>query len=496
MRKKGLFLVLLAVFILTSLVAYNFFASQAKLAKNHSQNDLNVTEQPSSGYVNSLVIKIQDGYELTFTKNFTQAEVKITNTPLTNPASVRIFDKNGRLVTGEYTTMVEPTIDAAANNTERASSETNQNLTGKTPSPTDETLAEEGSLEAPVTPQPVQYILATESKSYTVNLEIGSTIEVTSPDLTVLSSLSGQIVPSFMPSAATETYVVMLAGLRKSTWDVKRGNAEMYGLVRDYFSTALRQYAAEMPDKVLNNKNLDTKDKSQALVAYYQLTSPDQVEFRDFIENLQRGGLPQISYTGRTEYTVGEKVDFIDLVTATDPEDGEVTKISLQTDADLQKPGNYQLTFSATDSDKNTSTLDVNIAVVDNYQNRPADPNQNDDGKGNLQNINSGVSSLYPSGITTIIKNLVNEKSLVDQQEPQQTPEDNADSTDATPEEPVQIPDDSSTKTPVQNTPTSPQTETTADENSGLKFWQIALGVVGVVVIIVLIRFISDHYIR
>lgn len=475
MRKKGLFLLLLTVFVLTGLVTYNFFTNYAKSTNQHNQNDLNIAEQPSSGYVNSLIIKIQDGYELTFTNNFTKAQIKVTNAALSNPASIRIFDKNGKLMVGEYTTMVEP----EAPETEVETSTIPDDV-------------KEGDADAPTLP-PVQYILSDTPKSYTLNLEIGDTIEISSPDATVLSSLSGTIAQNFTPSATTETYVVMLAGLRKSTWDVKQGNCEMYELVHNYFASALRQYEAEMPDEVLNNKNLDTQDKAQALVAYYQLTADDQAEFRDFIENVKRGGSPQISYTGRTEYTVGEKVDFADLVTVTDPEDGEVEKVTIQTDANLAKVGNYQLTILATDSDKNTSALDVNIAVINNYTNEVTDKNQESDGKGEAQDINTGVSSLYPSSITTIIGSLIAEQEAnnavdgtPDTQEPKEP-------TETTPDTPTTI----TNQPPMQQLDESNSDETEKDGHSnGLKIWHIILGIVAIVGIVGMIRFISDHYIR
>lgn len=466
MRKKKLFLFLFAIFLLISLSSYNLLYHISNQARQTTQNDLDITSQPLTGYVNSLILKINDAYELSFGNNFTQAQIRVTEQLLDYPAYVRVFDKTGRLLAGEYTTAVEPTMDADADD------------------------ADVSAVDATVLP--VQYRFSEQTKAYALQLEPGCTIEVASPNAFFTSTLSNKIAASYTPSSSPETYVVMPFGLRKKSWSAAQGETEMYNMVRDYFVTALRSYQAELPEEILLNKNLDSSKKSQAIIAFYQLRAADQAQFVDFIEQLKRGGSPRITYLGKNEYSLGDQVDFASLVEVNDPEDGQITHVDVQTSADLSKVGTYDVMYSATDSDQNRSSLTVRISVSENqsdviYGTVSADANIN-----SAQQTWGSLSSLLPSSIANITSSLPREESyntISSSQEEDSSSGDNNTSPDVT------------TATPVQYQPTSTQTEPeekepdTTDKPS-LKFWQIGLGIVGVLVVLGLIRFVSDHYMR
>lgn len=495
MRKKGLFLALMVVFIVTGLASYHLFFDLANSQRTSTQHDINIPPQPPNGYVNSLILRIDDAYELSFNQDFTQADVKVTSQLLDYPASVRIFDDKGRLIVGEYTMMIEPEIPDDADSASTPDIADNTDIDNLTDVVADE--ADTTTDDVTVAPPPVQYQLATMPKSYTLDLAIGYTIEISSVETTVISSLSGKVATNYQPTSTTETYVVMLSGLRKATWDVARGNAEMYQLVREYFAGALREYAATISDDVLHNKNLDVANKAQALVAFYQLKAEDQVEFQDFIDQIRRGGWPQIVYHGQTEYYVGEQIDLGDLITVSDAEDGVIEKIVIQTDLDFSRPGEYLVTILATDSDKNSSSLNFTVIITDPYAKQPdapadqpgsEDQNSTGDNSADSNQPAGGFENLLPSGITAIINELVAEQELNqpdDMDNEPDTPPTDASTTDTV--LPTTTPEVVERPTMTENEPTKPAKS---------KFWSVALGALGVVVVLALIRFVFDHYVR
>ena len=63
---------------------------------------------------------------------------------------------------------------------------------------------------------------------------------------------------------------------------------------------------------------------------------------------------------------LGETVDFMEGVTATDVEDGDLTdQVEVSGTVDFNQPGNYTLTYKVVDSDDNETIKTCNIAVVD-----------------------------------------------------------------------------------------------------------------------------------
>lgn len=459
MRKKRLFLSLLAIFALISLSSCNYLKFIANQRDHATQNNLNIAPQPTSGYVNSLLFRIGGAYELTFNSNFTQAQVKIDNQLLNQPAYIRIFNKKGQLLAGEYTVAVEPSTS---------------------------TLADDTGEDSPV--QPVQYRFVEQTKSYTVDLEPGYTIEIATPEGYFVSSLSGKVAASYAPTNSPETYVVMPFGLRKNSWSVQRGETEMYNLVRDYFVSALSEYQAEISDEALHNKNYGTTEKAQAVVAFYQLRAADQAQFTDFIDQLRRGGAPVITYSGKNEYTIGSRVDLASLVSAQDAEDGEINHIEMQTSADFNKAGTYDVVYSAIDSDKNRTDLTVRITVVSDG----SDVIHGSVGpESSAQQAWGSLGSLLPNSIANLSQNLAQEENysyIAPEAEPSADSEDVSDnqSTDS-----VAKPSQTTTQLTAQEA----QVED-ADKKSGLTFWQITIGAVVTLIILGLIRFISDHYVR
>lgn len=65
------------------------------------------------------------------------------------------------------------------------------------------------------------------------------------------------------------------------------------------------------------------------------------------------------------DVTVGDTVDLLDGVTATDPQDGDLSSsVTFTGTYDLNTPGEYDITYSVTDSDNNTATLMITLTVL------------------------------------------------------------------------------------------------------------------------------------
>ncbi|MCX0402263.1 immunoglobulin-like domain-containing protein, partial [Clostridium perfringens] len=76
---------------------------------------------------------------------------------------------------------------------------------------------------------------------------------------------------------------------------------------------------------------------------------------------------PVISGTDNISIKEGDAFDPMAGVTATDTEDGNVTdKIKVEGSVDVNKPGKYELTYTVTDSDGNTTTVKRVVTVIAN----------------------------------------------------------------------------------------------------------------------------------
>lgn len=455
MRKKGLFLFLVAIFSVVSLSSYNILYGVTNHSKSsNSIDDLNIAEKPSSGYQNYLRFTVESGLEMTFAKNFTGVSVSTNHSELKNPASLKILDKSGQVLASEETILVQ----------------SNSSMAESLPT----------------------YTFA-QSKNYTVSLKPGYQIVISSPDTKVFSTLSGKLATSFLPQNTTETYSVTDFGIMKSGWDTKRAQTEMYNILCDYFSSALTEYQNTTPKEVLYNKNLDAKSKSQALVAFYQLREADQAPFQELVRAIKQGGSPEIKYFGELEYEKGKKLDLGSLVSVFDAEDGQIERVTVTTNLDFNRPGTYNVTYSAYDSDQNRTDFTVKITVKETSTSatpvKPSQPSSN----GQIAEGWGAIGSLLPNSIATMGSgNNASSSSNSTAEEPEATDDDLEN------EQPVDLADGSlKPSNDHQASPSAPTTESTTERKShGLKAWQICLAAVGVLVILGLIRFISDHYVR
>ncbi len=316
----------------------------------------NVIDQNESEiiYNNSLILSISSStgstaYSLEFQDNFQSASIAIYPEKLPGEAYIRIFDENKVLIKGEYTTIkepVEPNEDALGADTSASTSK-----------PTSPPLNE------------VSYLLTEELREYTINLQPGYILELHSGlrnQVQFLSTLDQQLATEFLPSNETERYVVMPNGLKKLSWDDTTASDALYSQLQRYLTNLIANYQTIIDDETLNHKTADLARKTQVIHAYQTLKEADRIEFAEFIDHLRRGGSPVITYTGSDTYYIDESIDFADYVVILDNEDGEIPISNLQIAHEINwsQPGDYTVELTASDSDHNITILSLTLTLV------------------------------------------------------------------------------------------------------------------------------------
>lgn len=465
----------------------------ANLLKNDMNYAQNQVESAVATYNNNLILRILNksgapSYTLSFGKNFQQATVTTSAEPLATEAFVRIFDANGRLVAGEYTTMRDPA--QTEDDKPKDVVETEETTGGA------EATIVDTPAEAPTTPtvQEVEYVFDGAPKTYTVDLQPGYIIELRAQTANFYSTLDGRVVASFAPAPSLQRYVVMENGLRKEAWSELEGKQAMSNILRDYLCGVIQEYAARVSDEVLNNKKLDTAEKSKILLAYHSLAPSEQTPYAEFIAHLQQGGSPVVTYLGETSYPLGTNLDLLSLVTLRDNEDGELSKDRLKVTANLRtdQAGDYEIVYTAKDSDENETTLAVQIKITD--------PNANQTPGESLDKNDDSLVAEIPRDPAL--------DEIVTPNDPGRSAVNLADesvgggvnlgeeATVAEPQEPMNAVTSTTTETKTQTNDTKKTEEKPRDEKSGPTLGNIILLVLGVVAMLLVIRFIFDHYVR
>lgn len=423
----------------------------AKIMMNHrpvvsQAQEIGVGPKPT--YNNSLTLQVlgqsgKSGYELAFSNDFRLAKIKVNAEPLASVATVKILDRSGQVVASETTTL-----------------------------------------------QGNNYQFRGAPASYNIALAPGYVIEVQATTARMLSNLDYSLATAFTPSSS-ERYVVTLNGVRKTNWTEAEGETALYNLLKNYITGQIKSYQAKISDEVLNNKYLDTARKTQLILAYRELKGADQAPYREFINHLRRGGVPQITYSGKRQYDVGENVDFSKLVSARDGEDGEYSEeqIITQSEVDLSRAGEYTLSYVVSDSDRNKVTLKIPIVVAETKAESNPVPDDKTDSK---PTENTEQSESVVSNNVSTVGGGINSDHNLSELEPDTTVWDERDRLEA----------DLASSTSGQPTTTVQPGETKTDSTDrekspvGISASQIVLIVLGIVLLIGLVRFIFDHYVR
>ena len=144
----------------------------------------------------------------------------------------------------------------------------------------------------------------------------------------------------------------------------EEGKGKIVKIIDDYLLTAT--------DDKLDKNYVDVEKKTEVINAYEYLDDDDKLEYKTFVERIKASGKPQIK-SQCEKYVVKKNADFqaTELFTIIDNEDGEIgiddERVSIETNLDLQREGEYYIFVSVCDNDGNISTKMVVVEVI----NRP-----------------------------------------------------------------------------------------------------------------------------
>lgn len=392
MRRK-LLLVVFFVMLASGFCGCRFVAQLLGRSTNIAISQDSLASAPAVETVdNGLALQILGenqalAYQVTFRDNFRQAVIEINTSSLASETYVRILDAAGNLVAGEYTVIYD---QAESVETSGASEE-------------------DGVSEVPEVSgvSGVKYYFPGTPKSYQVALTPGMRVELRAENVRLCSTLSGVEVAEFAARAESETYVVMDGGLRREDWSEIEAQEVIYRQLKRYAGVEISAYQAEIPEYVLHNRKLDVEKKTKIMRLYAELLSEDQAEYTEFIEELRRGGKPTMSYRGATEYKRGDKIDFLELIDIHDNEDGELARegVKVVGEVDFGKAGSYELSYMITDSDGNTTQLQLTIVITEERADAPSQiPSEDQPVAAPIESIGGddmGVGVGLPEEVTT-----------------------------------------------------------------------------------------------
>ncbi len=499
MRRKGRFLSVSLVFVLAGGLVFN------SLLKPTVEKLMIDSVTQKEDYNNSLILKIGDvpgvdGLRMSFQDNFQRATIETWPVELEAEAYVKILDEKGG-IRASWTTEARGVVD---NWPEDKTEETDKaEEAEKTDTETEESKETEELPE-----QKIKYVFAGAPESRKIELDLGFMIEVQAGRARFYSSLDGEEATSFRP-ATTERYIITQKGLAKMDWGAEKTEREKYQLLKRFLVRQIENYREKLDEKVLYNRLMDVEMKAKIAEAYNHLTPEDQKPYAEFMEILRKGGSPQIIYSGAKKYELGNaEPNWQNLVVVQDNEDGEIDKnmVKISTNANFSQAGIYQVTYLATDSDGNTGELIVQIEIVqlqnndkNDQKNETEQPNEAEKpnvGQVNPDNLETPVQ-IQPEGPKNNPLNSSTQETWRSGMSNGSNAED-----PVTPETSTQNEPNAAARVEEKierQTTNSAEVENKENELKQKKAnwgWRVLGILAGAALILGLIRFIFDHYVR
>lgn len=221
--------------------------------------------------------------------------------------------------------------------------------------------------------------------THELDLKPGYKIEIKYPvkyatKVVSYNTLLNNTVPEYYALNSTTTYTVIENGLLREDMDEEIANDIAYNQLKDYLINIIADYAKNVTENELNNKNINFDKKSYIIDAYNQLRDIDKEPFTDLINAIKRGGIPQITInTDNLEFDLGTSIDLYSLIKATDNEDGNIdidkTSTKIITDFNAEKPGIYDIKYEVSDSDNNIATYTLQITILESEENNKDEDN-------------------------------------------------------------------------------------------------------------------------
>ncbi len=233
--------------------------------------------------------------------------------------------------------------------------------------------------------------------SYDVNIKPGYKIEIKNSNIgkvKVFSTLSTNVIDEFTSKNADITYVVTENGLKLETMTDDEAEKISYNILKEELTKIIKEYKENVTDEELDNKLINFKKKSEVYIAYNALKDEDKEEFKELINRILQGGKPVITTATNTlTYKTGTNVDLYSLINAKDNEDGEIkideNSTQIETDLNKNEEGQYNVTYSVSDSDNNITQYKMKISMEGEKITPGLDNNNNDNNDNNNNNNNN-----------------------------------------------------------------------------------------------------------
>lgn len=224
------------------------------------------------------------------------------------------------------------------------------------------------------------------AKTYEVNLEPGYVIQVYRSDpinKVTLTNSAGERMTQYNMTGSTTRYVVMDNGIKLESMTDEEANAASYAVLKNNLTNTIDTYLDSVSEEEITDRTKNSTTKAKVLSAYNQLKNEDKEPYDKFMKLLLRGGSPIITYKGETTYNKDSNVDLISLITAFDNEDSNMYISSkntvVESNLDLNTNGEYEVKYTVTDSDGNSTLLTVYLTVNNEETTNPSISPKTDD---------------------------------------------------------------------------------------------------------------------
>lgn len=210
--------------------------------------------------------------------------------------------------------------------------------------------------------------------THEIDLEPGYTIEIKYPNkyankVVFYNTLTNQKIPEYDALNEITRYTIIENGIIREDMSESDANELAYAQLKIHLNKIIENYKNKVTEAELNNKMINSEEKSLVISAYEKLRIEDQKPYDSLIQSIKSGGKPTITVIAKTlEYEIGTQINLYSLISATDNEDGIIAidknSTNISTNLKINEAGTYNVTYEVKDSDNNITTKTIKIEII------------------------------------------------------------------------------------------------------------------------------------